>query len=121
EELLKKKEKREQERLGRERNKVKDEDTYEERSNFTILGILRLSEVTSVRREMFRGFEVIAFDFEPKKGVKTKSRIEAIVNKLAGTMWIDEDAKQIVRLEARFTDSFKMDGGLLASIAPSTA
>lgn len=121
EELLKKKEKREQERLGRERDKVKDEDTYEERSNFTILGILRLSEVTSVRREMFRGFEVIAFDFEPKKGVKTKSRIESIVNKLAGTMWIDEDAKQIVRLEARFTDSFKMGGGLLASVAPSTA
>jgi hypothetical protein len=121
EEILKKKEKREQERLGKERDKVKEEDTHEERGNFTILGILRLSEVTSVRREMFRGFEVIAFDFEPKKGVKTKSRIESIVNKLAGTMWIDEGAKQIVRLEARFTESFKMGGGLLASIAPSTA
>lgn len=121
EEILKKREKREQERLGRERDKVKGEDTYEERGNFTILGILRLSEVTSVRREMFRGFEVIAFDFEPKKGVKPKNRTESIINKLAGTMWIDEEAKQIVRLEARFTDSFKMGGGLLASIAPSTA
>jgi hypothetical protein len=121
EEILKKKEKREQERLGRERDNVKKEDTHEERGNFTILGILRLSEVTSVRREMFRGFEVIAFDFEPKKGIKPKSRIESIINKLAGTMWIDEAAKQIVRLEARFTDSFKVGGGLLASVAPSTA
>jgi hypothetical protein len=121
EEILKKREKREQERLEKERDKMKNEDSREERGNFTILGILRLSEVTSVRREMFRGFEVIAFDFEPKKGVKPKSRIESIINKLAGTMWIDEAAKQIVRLEARFTDSFKVGGGLLASVAPSTA
>jgi hypothetical protein len=74
-----------------------------------------------VRREMFRGHEVIAFDFEPNKGIKPKSRIESIVNKLAGTMWMDEEAKQIVRLEARFVEGFKFAGGLLASVSPSTA
>ncbi|MGH9916170.1 MAG: hypothetical protein ACRD63_12895, partial [Pyrinomonadaceae bacterium] len=42
-------------------------------------------------------------------------------NRLAGTMWVDETARQIVRLEARLTDSFKISGGLLASISPSTA
>lgn len=121
ENILEEKEKKERKRLGKERDKVKQEDTYEERSNFTILGILRVSEVTSIRREMFRGYEVIAFDFEPKKGVKTKNRLESILNKLAGTMWIDEGASQIVRLEARFVESFKVGGGLLASVAPSTA
>ena len=34
---------------------------------------------------------------------------------------MDETAKQVARLEARLTDSFKLGGGLLASIAPSTA
>jgi hypothetical protein len=121
EKILEEKDKRERKRLGEGRDKVKDEDTYEERSNFTILGIIRLSEVTSIRREMFRGYEVLAFDFEPKKGVKPKNRIESIVSKLAGTMWIDEEAKQIVRLEARFIESFKFGGGLLASVSPSTA
>lgn len=121
EEILEKKEKEERKRLGRGRDRVKEEDTYEERSNFTILGILRLSEVTSVRREVFRGFEVIAFDFEPKKGAKPKNRTESIINKLAGTMWIDEGASQIVRLEARFVESFKVGGGLFASVSPSTA
>jgi hypothetical protein len=120
-EILEEKEKRERKRLGEGRDRVKEEDTYEERSNFTILGILRLSEVTSVRREMFRGHEVIAFDFEPKKGIKPKNRLESIVNKLAGTMWMDEAAKQIVRLEARFVEGFKFAGGLLASVSPSTA
>ncbi len=119
--ILEDKEKRERKRLGEGRDKVKEEDSYEERSNFTILGILRLSDVTSVRREMFRGHEVMAFDFEPKKGIKPKNRLESIVNKLAGTMWMDEEAKQIVRLEARFVEGFKFAGGLLASVSPSTA
>ena len=70
---------------------------------------------------MFRGHEVIAFDFEPIKGIKTKNRTESLVSKLAGTMWVDENAQQIVRLEARLTDTFKFAGGLLASVSPSTA
>jgi hypothetical protein len=103
----------------KEQEKHKDEEEEDDRA--TILKILRLSEITSVRREMFRGHEVIAFDFEPRKGIKTKSRIESLLNKLAGTLWIDETAQQITRLEARLTDSFKFAGGLLASISPSTA
>ncbi|HKG23003.1 MAG TPA: hypothetical protein VKC34_13985, partial [Blastocatellia bacterium] len=65
--------------------------------------------------------EVIAFDFEPRKSFKPRSRMEKLVSKLAGTMWIDEAARQIVRVEARLTDSFKFGGGLVASISPSTA
>ncbi|MBI3652240.1 MAG: hypothetical protein HY231_14560 [Acidobacteria bacterium] len=121
EKILEEKAKRERQRLGAEGDKNKDEHADEERAKFTILGILRLSDVTSVRREIFRGHEVIAFDFEPKKGVKPKTRMEAIVNKLAGTMWIDEEARQIVRLEARFVEAYNFGGGMLAKISPSTA
>jgi hypothetical protein len=110
---------RREKKLKEKEKHADDEDEEDDRA--TILKILRLSEITSVRREMFRGHEVIAFDFEPRKGVKTKGRIESLLNKLAGTMWIDESAQQITRLEARLTDSFKFAGGLLASISPSTA
>jgi hypothetical protein len=117
EELLKQREKRQKkEQEARERGKKAEDD-----DNITILDFLRISEVTSVRREMFRGHEVIAFDFEPRKGFKPKNRAETIVSKLAGTTWVDEQAQQVVRLEARLTDSFKMAGGLLASISPSSA
>ncbi len=119
ERALKNKEKRLNEKRDG-RNRVNDDDPYEDRS-VTILSILKLSEVTSMRREMFQGHEVIAFDFEPKKGAKPKSRIETIVTKLAGTMWVDEEAQQIVRVEARLTDRFKIGGGLFASVSPSTA
>ncbi|MBL8148724.1 MAG: hypothetical protein JNN15_02225 [Blastocatellia bacterium] len=110
--------KEQQKRENNQKKKKKDDDD-DERVN--ILAILQTSEVTSVRRENFRDHEVIAFDFEPRKSFKPKNRAENIINKLAGTFFVDEQAKQIVRLEAKFLDSFKIGGGLLASISPNTA
>jgi hypothetical protein len=117
EELIKKRDK-ELEKKERARAKGKDEDDDDD---LTILDFLRISEITSVRREMFRGHEIIAFDFEPRKSFKPKNRGEGLASKLAGTMWVDENAQQIARLEARLTNSFKIGGGLLASISPSSA
>ncbi len=117
EELIKRHEKETQKKEQRRERGEKDKDD----DDITILDFLRISEITSVRREMFRGHEVIAFDFEPRKGFKAKNRAEDIINKLAGTIWVDEAAQQIARLEARLTDSFKIGGGMLASIGSSTA
>ena len=117
EEIIKRQEKEQRKKeQALERGKEAGED---DKDNVTILDFLRISEITSVRREMFRGYEVIAFDFEPRKGFKPKNRVETIVSKLAGTIWVDENAQQVARLEARLTDSFKMGGGLLASTALS--
>ena len=104
----------------REEAKKKGEPEDPEGGDVTILTFLRISEITSVRREIFRGEEVIAFDFEPKKGFKPKGMGESIASKFAGTIWVDEKALQVARLEARLTDSFKVGGGLLASISPNS-
>lgn len=121
EDALKAKEKRKQQAEERERRGRNEEGEEDEHRRVTILSFLKFSDMTSMRREMFRGHEVIAFDFEPKKGVKPGNRNEALVNKLIGTIWVDEAAQQTVRVEARFSDSFKVGGGLLASISPQTA
>jgi len=118
EEIIKEREKQQQKKeRARERGEKKEED----KDDLSILDFLRISDVTSIRREMFRGHEVIAFDFEPRKGFKPKNMAENIVSKLAGTVWVDEAASQVARLEARLTDSFKVGGGLLASISSSSA
>jgi hypothetical protein len=117
EEIIKRQEKKHEKK---ERARARGEQEEKEK-DVSIKDFLRISEITSVRREMFRGHEVIAFDFEPRKGFKPKNRAEEIVNKLAGTIWVDEPARQVARLEARLTDSFKIGGGVLASIGPSTA
>jgi len=117
EDIIKRREKKEQkEERARARGETEKNDNDVEIKDF-----LRISEITSVRREVFRGHEVIAFDFEPRKGFKPKNRAEDIVNKLAGTIWVDEAASQVARLEARLTDSYKVGGGMLASIGASTA
>jgi hypothetical protein len=118
EEAVKRQEKKHEKK---ERARARGEQEEKEKDDVAIKDFLRISEITSVRREMFRGHEVIAFDFEPRKGFKPKNRAEEIVNKLAGTIWVDEPAQQVARLEARLTDSFKIGGGVLASIGPSTA
>jgi hypothetical protein len=114
----KEKEQKKEEQAKSRGKKGEDDDDDD---NISLLDFLRISEITSVRREMFRGHEVIAFDFEPRKNFKPRNRGESLVSKLAGTMWVDEDAKQIARAEARLTDSFKIGGGLLASVSPATA
>ena len=81
EEIIKRREKKEQKK---ERARAKGEQEEKENGDVEIKDFLRISEITSVRREMFRGHEVIAFDFEPRKGFKPKNRAEDIVNKLAG-------------------------------------
>ena len=119
EDIIKRREKKQQKKERAEARGEKDKE--EKGDSVTISDFLRISEITSIRREMFRGHEVIAFDFEPRKGFKPGNRGEEIANKLAGTIWVDEAAQQVARLEARLTDSFKIGGGLLASIGPSTA
>ena len=118
EDILERREKKEQKEA---RARAKGEETKDDDDGVEIKDFLRISEITSVRREVFRGHEVIAFDFEPRKGFKPKSRVEDLVNKLAGTIWVDETAQQVARLEARLTGSYKIGGGMLASIGSSTA
>jgi hypothetical protein len=78
---------------------------------------LRAELFTNPRRETFRGHDVIAFDVNGNPDYKPKKRIDSIIQKLSGTMWVDEQAREIVRLEARFTDTVKIGGGLVASLA----
>lgn len=118
EEVRKRKEK-ELKKEAKRKQREEDEDGDEER--LTILDFLRISNFTAGRREQFRGHEVIAFDYEPRKDFKPKNRVENIISKLAGTIFVDEQAHQIVRLEARLTEAFKVGGGLLASVQPSSA
>ena len=97
-----------------EKNKKQDDDPG-------ISDFLRTAELVSPRRERLRERETIVFDFRPRPGYKPRNDMESIAQKLTGIIWIDPVEKQVVRLEARLTDSYKVGGGLLASIRPGTA
>jgi hypothetical protein len=78
--------------------------------------ILRVVRFNNPRRERFRGQEVIAVDFGANPDYKPKSIEEHFAQSLAGVMWIDEQAHEMVRMEAHFSDAFKVAGGLLATV-----
>jgi hypothetical protein len=99
-----------------ERDKKNDEDADPAISMF-----LRACDFVSPRRERFEGRESIVFDFRPRAGFKPKTREESLIAKLIGVVWIDPVDKQVMRLEARLAEGFKMAGGLLVSLKPGAA
>ena len=102
-------------RRREERQKKEDKEGTE------ISPFLRVCEFVSPRREMLAGRETIVFDFRPRPGFQPKNREESLIAKLVGVVWIDPLDKQIIRLEARLAEGFKMAGGLLVSLKPGAA
>jgi hypothetical protein len=100
---------------------VDDAAEEDEDDDVGISTFLRASEFVSPRREHFRGRDVVVFDFRPRPGFKPSTRDESIAAKLAGVVWVDPQDRQVVRLEARLVEGFKMGGGLVASIKPGAA
>jgi hypothetical protein len=122
-----KEQKKEQERFNKEFDKLKkrqaelDADPKkqkqeEEKDEVLLSKLLQAWRFSNARREKFRGHDVIAVDFGPNPAFKAKGLQESFAHSLAGVMWIDEQALQITRIEARFTDSVKIAGGILAAL-----
>ena len=122
----KREQKREERRAKRrakagDKSKSKSPDEEEDDDDVEISTFLRACEFFSPRRERFRDRDVIVFDFRPRAGFKPSNTGETIVSKLSGVIWIDPAERHVMRLEARLVDSFKMGGGLVASIKPGSA
>lgn len=84
----------------------------------SIAEVLRASKLMNPRRERFRGRNVVVFDFEPDPGfdMKNAKSMLKFFGKTAGVMWIDEEDKQVARLEASLADSFGIGGGVVAKL-----
>ncbi|MFN2492624.1 MAG: hypothetical protein ABR501_07065 [Pyrinomonadaceae bacterium] len=128
----------EEEFLKAERDKDKDKQRVEkyraeqarkkaakgkegEDDDVEISQFLRIHEFVSPRRERFRDREAVVFDFRARPGFKPSNRQEDLISKLAGVAWIDPVDKQVMRLEARLAEGFKMAGGLLVNLRPGAA
>jgi hypothetical protein len=118
------------ERAKREQKKKEDAEKSqgqavkkksEDGDNVSVAVFLRACEFVSARRERLRDREAVVFDFRPRPGFRPKTTAEDIVTKLAGVVWIDPVDKNVIRLEAKLAQSFKIGGGLVASIRPGSA
>jgi hypothetical protein len=83
--------------------------------------VLRLCRLVNPRREEFHGQPVITYDFEPRPGAKPRGRAESWIARTGGRVWIDEQARRLLRLEVQVKRALKVGGGLLISVRPGSS
>jgi hypothetical protein len=111
-----------QEKLRAERERKRAANGQrDENDDVEISQFFRNCEFVSPRHERFHDRDTIVFDFRAKPGFKPSTRQESLISKLVGVVWIDPVDKQVIRLEARLAEGFKMGGGLLVSLRPGAA
>jgi len=107
---------RKQEAKAREKAAKQESGEDPEKDAFTPTKFLAADRFYNLHRESYQGHEVYAMDFEPRPDFAPHSLLDKVLKSLGGTIWIDEQARQVVRLEARFLNSLKVGGGLLGSV-----
>ena len=107
---------KEQAKKEAKEQKKKEENQSNDKDDPGIDDFLRACQFVNPRRERFRGRDVLVFDFEPNPEFKAHKLSEKVAQKLAGVVWVDEEARQVVRLEAHFLGDFRFAGGLLANL-----
>ncbi|QHN04622.1 hypothetical protein FTO74_15580 [Granulicella sp. WH15] len=98
--------------------KETDSQGHEE---ITVSRMLELGSFTNARRETINGRDTIVVDFTGDPKAKTRNPGEAAIHDMAGTIWIDEADRSIVRIGGQFINPFKIGGGLLVSVRKGTS
>lgn len=85
-----------------------------EKNTVSITQILSIMKASNPRRETIDGRSAIAFDFTGDPHAKTHGVAEDASKKISGTLWVDEQDREVRRLVARFDDNFHLGFGLLS-------
>ncbi len=94
----------EEDEAARARRRAKEEEKRQE-EQAVVDEVFRMDEIRIVGREVVDGRPTIIVEFEPKPGFKPVTEGGKVIQKLSGQAWIDEEDRQLVRLEARLLDT----------------
>ncbi len=83
--------------------------------------ILELGSFSNPRRVKLNGRDTIVVDYTGDPKAKTQSRAETVFRDLAGTVWVDEQDRALVRAEGHFDKAFKIGAGLVVNIRKGTS
>jgi hypothetical protein len=86
----------------------------------TVSRLMELGSFTNARREQLNGRDVIVVDFAGDPKAKTKSKFEEVIRDMAGTAWMDEQDKVMVKAQGHFINTFKVGAGLVVNIQKGT-
>ncbi len=87
----------------------------------TVSRLLELGSFTNARRVQLNGRDTIVVDFAGDPKAKTRNRFEDVIRDMAGTAWVDEEDRMLVKAQGHFVDNFKVGGGMVVSIQKGTS
>jgi hypothetical protein len=82
------------------------------------LGVL---EFSVARRETASGRPIVVLAFTPRRDAKPKTREGRMARAFKGLIWVDEQAREVVRAEATAIDSISYGYGLVARLGAGTS
>jgi hypothetical protein len=90
------------------------EDEREQREN--VEDLVRLYEVTLVRREVRNGIPSVLLTFTPRPGVEPRTRAGRYLRSVSGRAWFSEAECELVHLDATVTEAINYGWGVLGRI-----
>jgi hypothetical protein len=112
--------KKEQDHAAKEAVKISaepaDNDKRDHQDEISVSRLLAITRFSNPRRIVEGGRSLIVADFEGDPHAKTRNRGESAVKHVRGTVWIDEEAREVSRLRATVDDPLKIGYGLLATV-----
>jgi hypothetical protein len=86
----------------------------------TVDDVVATLDFAIVRRESAAGRDLIVVSFSPKPNAKPKTRQGKMAKVFKGHVWVDEEAREVVRLEATALDDLSYGLGVLARLNEGT-
>jgi hypothetical protein len=112
--------KKEQDHATKEALKYQNQPYGPDKDDVTVSRLLAIIRFSNPRRVIESGRPVIAVDFIGDPHAKTHGRNEDAVKKVRGTVWIDEDAREVKRMQAAFDEPLRIGFGLFATVSPGS-
>jgi hypothetical protein len=86
----------------------------DEKSQVSVARLLSIENFRNPRRIQMDDRSVLAFDFSGNPDARTHGASETASKKLSGTIWIDEQDRQVRRVQATLEDNFHLGFGLFS-------
>lgn len=86
------------------------------REESAVSQLFAIYDIAIAGREMLDGRSTILLTFRPKPGVVPTGRAGKILKTFAGRAWIDEEDRQLARVDAELVDTLSFGLGILARL-----
>jgi hypothetical protein len=87
-----------------------------ERGRSVVDDVAAMLEVAIDHRDMLDGREAIVVTFKPRKDAKPRTREGRLARGFAGQIWIDEQAREVARVNAIAVDDLSFGYGMLGRL-----